>query len=152
MIGQYLITFREVLEVALIISIVLAYLTRTDRSKLSRYVWYGVLSAIFASVIIGIIIWFVYGSLSSTVKVFFEGVAALIAVVVLSLMIFWMAAKGRELKSEVERRVEDISTRGTALGLVSFAFIIVFREGIETVLFLTPFLVTDMIATISGLT
>ena len=67
-------------------------------------------------------------------------------------MIFWMAAKGRELKSEVERRVEDISTRGTALGLVSFAFIIVFREGIETVLFLTPFLVTDMIATISGLT
>jgi high-affinity iron transporter len=152
MIGQYLITFREVLEAALIISIVLAYLTRTDRSKLSRYVWYGVLSAIFASVIIGIIIWFVYGSLSSTVKVFFEGVAALIAVVVLSLMIFWMAAKGRELKSEVERRVEDISTRGTALGLVSFAFIIVFREGIETVLFLTPFLVTDMIATISGLT
>ncbi len=152
MIGQYLITFREVLEAALIISIVLAYLTRTDRSKLSRYVWYGVLSAIFASVIIGAIIWFVYGSLSSTVKVLFEGVTALIAVVVLSLMIFWMAAKGRELKSEVERRVEDISTRGTALGLVSFAFIIVFREGIETVLFLTPFLVTDMIVTISGLT
>jgi high-affinity iron transporter len=152
MIGQYLITFREVLEAALIISIVLAYLTRTDRSKLSRYVWYGVLSAIFASVIIGAIIWFVYGSLSSTVKVLFEGVTALIAVVVLSLMIFWMAVKGRELKSEVERRVEDISTRGTAMGLVSFAFIIVFREGIETVLFLTPFLVTDMIATISGLT
>jgi len=51
----------------------------------------------------------------------------------------------------MEQRVEAIITRGATLGLVSFAFIAVFREGLETVLFLAPFLVTDAAATAIGL-
>jgi len=149
--GQYLIAFREVLEAALITSIVLAYLARTGRKPLSRYVWYGVFSATTISLVIGISIWLTYGTLSKSVQVLFEGVAALIAVVVLSSMIYWMATKGRNLKTEVEKRVETIATRGATLGLVSFAFIAVFREGLETVLFLTPFLVTDSLGTVAGL-
>ncbi len=39
MLGQYLITFREVLEAALITAIILAYLTRTGREHLTPYVW-----------------------------------------------------------------------------------------------------------------
>jgi high-affinity iron transporter len=62
-----------------------------------------------------------------------------------------MATKGKELKAEVERRVESIATRGAALGLISFAFVAVFREGLETVLFLTPFLVEDALGTVAGL-
>ena len=151
MLGQYLITFREVLEAALITSIVLAYLARTGRKSLSRYVWYGVYSATAASVVLGVFIWLVYGTLPKPVQALFEGVAALIAVVVLSSMVYWMATKGKELKAEVERRVEAITTRGATLGLVTFAFIAVFREGLETVLFLTPFLVTDAVATVAGL-
>jgi high-affinity iron transporter len=151
MFAQYLITFREVLEAALITSIVLAYLTRTGRTSLSRYVWYGVCSATLASVVLGTAIWLVYGVLSKPVQALFEGVAALLAVVVLSSMIYWMATKGKALKTEVEREVEAIATRGATLGLLSFAFIAVFREGLETVLFLTPFLVTDTLATVLGL-
>jgi high-affinity iron transporter len=151
MIGQYLITFREVLEAAIITSIVLAYLSRTGRNPLSRYVWYGVISATGASVVLGASIWLVYGTLQKTTQVFFEGVAALIAVVVLSSMIYWMATKGKELKVEVEKRIGAIVTRGATLGLASFAFIAVFREGLETVLFLTPFLVTDALATVTGM-
>lgn len=151
MIGQYLITFREVLEAALIISIVLAYLVRTGRKPLSRYVWYGVFSAIAVSVILGSLIWLVYGTLPENAQALFEGVAALIAVAVLSLMIYWMATKGKELRDEVERQVETFAIRGAALGLVSFAFVAVFREGLETVLFLTPFLVADAWATVVGL-
>src|SRR3972149_1643959 len=142
MLGQYLITFREVLEAALITSIVLAYLARTGRKPLSRYVWYGVISATGASAVLGVSIWLVYGALTKSIQVLFEGVAALIAVVVLSSMIYWMATKGKELKAEVEKRVEAIATRGATLGLASFAFIAVFREGLETVLFLTPFNIT----------
>ncbi|MBM4401457.1 MAG: ferrous iron transporter, partial [Crenarchaeota archaeon] len=71
--------------------------------------------------------------------------------VVLSSMIYWMATKGKELKTEVERRVEAIATRGATWGLISFSFIAVFREGLETTLFLTPFLVTDTLGTITGL-
>ncbi len=151
MIGQYLIAFREVLEAALIISIVLAYLDRTGRKLLSRYVWYGVFSAIVVSVALGSGIWLAYGTLSVDAQALFEGVAALVAVAVLSSMIYWMATKGKELRGEVERQVETIATRGATLGLVSFAFIAVFREGLETVLFLTPFLVADALATVAGL-
>ncbi len=53
MIGQYLITFREVFEAALIISIILSYLIRTGRRLLTRYVWYGVYLAAVASLSIG---------------------------------------------------------------------------------------------------
>jgi len=151
MLGQYLIAFREVLEAALITSIVLAYLARTGRRALSRYVWYGVFSATVASVALGVLIIRVYGGLAESVKPLFEGAAALVAVAVLSSMIYWMATRGKELKAEVEKRVESITTRGAVLGLVSFAFVAVFREGLETVLFLTPFLVTDALATIAGL-
>jgi len=151
MLGQFLIAFREVLEAALVTSIVLAYLSRTGRSSLSRYVWYGVLSAAIASVVLGAAVWFAYGKLSESVQQLFEGVAALIAVVVLTTMIYWMATKGRELRVEVEQRVEAMVTRSATFGLVSFAFVAVFREGLETVLFLTPLLVTDPAATITGL-
>jgi len=148
--GQYLIAFREVLEAALITSIVLAYLARTGRRGLSRYVWYGVLIATAASVVLGGGIFAFYGTLSEAYEQLFEGIAALIAVAVLSTMIYWMATKGKELKTEVEKQVESLTTRGAILGLVSFAFVAVFREGLETVLFLTPFLVTDTVGTVAG--
>jgi len=149
--GQYLITFREVLEAALITSMVLAYLARTRRNPLTRYVWYGVISAIAASIALGATIWWTYGVLPESTQVLFEGIAALIAVAVLSSMIYWMATKGKELRAEVEKKVEILTTRGAVFGLVSFAFVAVFREGLETVLFLTPYLVNDPVATVAGL-
>jgi len=139
MLGQYLITFREAFEAALITAIILAYLIRAGRRHLSRYVWYGVYLAIAASLVLGASIWFVYGTLSKPIQVLFETVAAFTAVAVLSSMVYWMATKGRYIKAEIEQRVEAITTRGAVLGLVSISFIVVFREGLETVLFLTPF-------------
>ncbi len=150
MLGQYLITFREVLEAALITSIVIGYLDRTGRKTLTKYIWYGVISATITSIILGTSILIAYGTLAKPIQALFEGVAALIAVAVLSSMIYWMATKGKKLKSEMEKKIESIATRGATLGLISFAFIAVFREGLETVLFLTPFLVTDMVGTIGG--
>ena len=146
-----MIVFREALEAALITSIVLAYLARTGRGALFRYVWLGVLSAVVASIVLGVSIWLVYGLLSKSVQALFEGVAAFIAVAVLSSMIYWMATRGRELRAKVERQVEVVAARGATLGLISFAFIAVFREGLETVLFLTPFLVADALGTVVGL-
>jgi len=148
--GQFLLAFREALEAALITAMILAYLVRTGRKPLVRYAWYGVYIAVAASFALGVAIWLVYGDLSGPAKALFEGVATLFAVVVLSSMIYWMARKGKELRKEVERRVKDIVTRGATLALISFSFIVVFREGLETVLFLTPFLVDDATGTIIG--
>jgi len=148
--GQFLLVFREALEAALIIAMILAYLARTKRKSLIRYVWYGVYLAVAASFALGIFVWFIYGGLSGPSKTLFEGVAALIAVFVLSSMIYWMAGKGKELRKEVERRVKVLVTRGATFALASFSFIVVFREGLETVLFLTPFLLDDATGTLVG--
>lgn len=80
MLGQYLITFREALEAALITAIVLSYLIRTRRHSLSRYVWYGVYLAIAASLALGAFIWLVYGVLPKTFQLLFEATAAFVAV------------------------------------------------------------------------
>jgi high-affinity iron transporter len=151
MLGQYLITFRKVLEAALITAIILSYLIRTGRRPLTRYVWYGVYLAVAISLGLGASIWLVYGVLPKTVQLLFEATAAFVAVVVLSSMIYWMAVKGRYLKREMEQRIEAIATRDAIIGLVSISLIVVFREGLETVLFLTPFLLEDAAGTIAGL-
>jgi len=150
LIGQFLLTFREALEASLIMAIILAYLNRTGRNPLSRYAWYGVYLATALSLVSGIIVWYVYGSITGSTKALFEGVAAFLAVSVLSYMIYWMGTKGREIRMEVERRVENIVTRGSTFGLIFFSFIVVFREELETVLFLTPFLVEDVTGTLIG--
>ncbi|MDH5449138.1 MAG: FTR1 family protein [Candidatus Bathyarchaeota archaeon] len=150
MIGQFLLAFREALEAALITAMIMAYLARTNRNQLVRYAWYGVSLAVASSLASGTFIWFIYGGLSGAMKALFEGSAALLAVFVLSSMIYWMASKGKELRKEVEKRVKEIVTRGATLALTSFSFIVVFREGLETVLFLTPFLVDDAGGTLVG--
>ena len=149
-VAQYLLTFREVLEAALLTAIILAFLEKTGRERLVRYAWFGVYGATAASFGLGAVIWFAYGTLSDASKVLFEGIAALIAVAVLTSMIYWMAMKGRTIKREVESRVEVAVTQGAMLGLASLTFVLVFREGLETVLFLTPFLVADTSATLLG--
>ena len=112
MLGQYLISFREVLEAALITAILLSYLKRIEKYRLSRYVWYGVYLAISASLILGGFIWFAYGVLPEAFQLLFEAVAAFLAVVVLTSMIYWMAVKGRHIKREMERSIEAIVTKG----------------------------------------
>lgn len=146
MIGQYLITFREVLEAAIIVAIIIAYLRRTERNRQIKDVWTGVGLSMFASIVLGAAILRLYGGLAE--KELFEGIASYIAVIVLTSMIYWMATKGKNLKAEIERKV---SKTINPLALISFTFIVVFREGLETVLFLTPFATQDLGGTLVGL-
>ncbi len=150
MIGAFLLAFREGLEAAIITAIILSYLARTNRNPLGRYVWYGVSLAVTASLVFGTAVLAVYGGLTGPLKPLFEGVTSLFAVLVLSSMIYWMATKGKKLRVEVESRVETIATGGAPLALTSFSFVVVIREGLETVLFLTPFLLRDIVGTLVG--
>lgn len=149
-VAQYLLTFREVLEAALLAAIILAFLAKTGRANLSRYAWYGITLAAVGSVAIGGVVLAIYGALGEATVKLFEGLAAILAVAVLTSMIYWMALKGRHLKREVESRVETAVTQGTMVGLASLTFVLVFREGLETVLFLTPFLGLDPLGTAVG--
>jgi high-affinity iron transporter len=151
MLGQYLITFREALEAALVMAIILSYLVRSRKKSLIRYIWYGLFLAMVASFSLGAFIWFSYRGLPEMYEPLFEGIAKFVAVAVLSTMIYWMAIRGKHIKQEMEERLETITSRGTIIGLVSLGFVVVFREGLETVLFLTPLLVEDSIATGIGM-
>ncbi|MFQ6013629.1 MAG: FTR1 family protein [Thermoplasmata archaeon] len=149
-VAQYLLTFREVLEASLLTAIILSYLVMTGRTRLKRYAWYGVVIAVAVSMVLGVAVWFLYGSLAPASKVLFEGVAALIAVAVLTSMIYWMAVRARTIKARIEGRIEAAVTHGAILGIATVTFVLVFREGLETVLFLTPFMVQDVSGTILG--
>lgn len=111
-----------------------------------RDVWIGVGLSVLASVVLGAIILGLYGGIEE--KELFEGIASYLAVIVLTSMIYWMATKGRNIRAEIERKV---SKAINPLALVGFTFIVVFREGLETVLFLTPFAIQDLGGTLMGL-
>ncbi|WP_461864115.1 FTR1 family iron permease [Thermococcus sp.] len=145
-IGAFLITFREAFEAAIIVAIIVAYLRRTGRANQVKDVWTGVLLSVGLSALLGIGILKFYGGLEE--KELFEGAASYIAVIVLTTMIYWMATKGRNIKAEIESRV---STSIAPLALIGFTFVVVFREGLETVLFLTPFMTQNLTGTLMGL-
>jgi high-affinity iron transporter len=82
----------------------------------------------------------------------FEGIAALLAVVVLTWMLFWMRRQGRAMKGELETSVAAALGRGSALALAGLAFVAVAREGLETVLFMLAIVGSseDVVATMLG--
>ncbi|WP_297435470.1 FTR1 family protein [Thermococcus sp.] len=145
-VGAFLITFREALEAAIIVAIIIAYLRRTNRANQIKDVRIGVILSVGVSVLLGIGILKFYGDLAE--KELFEGIASYLAVIVLTSMIYWMATKGRNIKAEIESKVgKSIAP----LALIGFTFIVVFREGLETVLFLTPFMTQNLTGTLLGL-
>ncbi len=148
--AQLTISLREGFEAALIASIIFAYLHRTNRIVYIKYAWYGILTATASGLFLGYFIFAIYGILPSTVKALFEGVAAFIAVIVLTSIIIWMAKAGKRLKQEIEERIERAITTGAKIGIIAVAFVIVFREALETVLFLIPFVISVPSQTIAG--
>jgi high-affinity iron transporter len=114
-------------------------------------VYLGVVAATVLSVLLGVSILIVYGKLQSPVEEIFEGVAALTATAVLSCMIFWMAKSAKRIRSAVEEKIDFAVSTGQVFGIFVLSFVAVFREGVETVLFLTTLAFTDVGATVAGL-
>jgi high-affinity iron transporter len=135
MISTFVITFRESLEAALVIGIVLAYLVRTGKERYNNVVYLGAVSAVVASAAGAIVFSALAGGLTGAAEQLFEGTAMLIASVLITYMTFWMLRQKRiseELREKVDK---EIDSKGKA-GLFSLVFISVFREGVETVIFL----------------
>lgn len=136
MLGSLLITLREGLEAALIIGIILAYLAKTDNRQSFKPVWVGTALAVLVSLIAGAIIYAIAGEFSGRAEQIFEGSAMLLAVGVLTWMVFWMRKQAVNIKGELQAQIQSALTSGSTIALASIAFIAVVREGIETVLFL----------------
>ena len=151
MVASLLITFREALEAALIIGIIAAYLVKIGRRDLLRYLYLGVGGAVLGSGLLGWLFMAVFGGLSGKGEEVFEGLAALAAAAVLTWMIGWMGRNAWRIKGKFQERVEVSISRGQLFGITALAFVAVFREGAETVLFLGTLALQDPLGTLLGL-
>lgn len=136
MLGALLITLREGLEAALIVGIILAYLTRTANRRAVRSAWLGVAAAVVASLAAGGAIYVTAGEISGPAEPIFEGAATLLAAAVLTWMILWMRRQAVNIKASLQAQIDSALAGGSTFGVALLAFIAVVREGIETVLFL----------------
>ena len=128
-------SLREVLETVLIIGIIASYLAMVNRRDLYRDILYGVLVAIIFSLGMAWVFLTFFTYLAEFQKLF-EGISMLLAAGVLSWMIVWMTRQSRNIRSDIEDKVDKIITNQEKAGISFLVFISVVREGAELILFL----------------
>lgn len=150
LLGSLLIGLREGLEAAIVVSILLAFLVKSERRDALKWVWLGVAAAILMTVGVFLGIQFGENTISGLAAEAVAGAASLIAVVIVTTMVLWMkkAAAGLsgELRGEMSRALE---TGGWAVALL--AFLAVGREGVETALFMVGYAEAETLWPLTGL-
>lgn len=128
MFDALVVTLREGVEAALIVGITLVYLSKIGRPDLRKTVYGALVAAFLASV--GGAVALSYLPITEDT---FEGWVMLAAAVLVIGMIVFMMRTARRLKGEIENKVGSLAGGGSKWGLFAFVFLMVFREGVETV-------------------
>ena len=134
--ATFLIGLREGLEAALVVGILVAYLRRLGRSDALPRLWAGVGLAIALALAIGAVLTFGAYSLTFEAQELIGGLLSLLAVGMVTWMIFWMQKAGRTMKATLEGGLDRALTNGGLWALIAIGFVSVAREGIETTLLL----------------
>jgi high-affinity iron transporter len=133
--ANYLIGLREGLEAALVVSILVAYLVKTDRRDLLPRIWLGVGIAVAVALGFGFALFYGPRGLTFEAQEAIGGSLSIVAVGLVTWMIFWMARAARSLSGELRGQI-DAAAEGSWFALVLVAMLAVGREGLETALFL----------------
>ena len=135
MLPNFLIGLREGLEAGLVVGILVAYLGKIGRRDVLPRLWIGVGAAIGISLATGAILtWGPYG-LSFQGQEILGGLLSILAVGLVTWMVFWMAGHARDLKHDLQTKL-DSAVAGTGFGIILVGFVSVGREGVETALFI----------------
>jgi high-affinity iron transporter len=138
MLVPFLVMLREGVEAALIVGIVAGYLCQTGRGAWVPVVWVGVLLALALSLFVGAGLQFANAEFPQKIQEGVEAVIGLLAVAVLTYMVFWMRNMSRSIKGELHASIDAAfrKSHGQGLALAGVAFLAVAREGLEAVFFL----------------
>ncbi|WP_030932274.1 iron uptake transporter permease EfeU [Streptomyces sp. NRRL S-646] len=134
MFSNYLIGLREGLEASLVVCILIAYLVKTGRRDAIRPIWIGIAIAVLIAMGFGCILEFGSQELTFEAQEALGGSLSVVAVGLVTWMVFWMRRTARHLKSELHGKLDAALAMGTG-ALVATAFLAVGREGLETALF-----------------
>ncbi|GAA4156873.1 iron uptake transporter permease EfeU [Actinomadura keratinilytica] len=135
MFANYLIGLREGLEASLIVCILVAYLVKTGRRDALRPIWAGVAIAVGIALAFGAVLQYGSSTLTFEAQEFLGGTLSIIAVGLVTWMVFWMRRTARHLRAELHGKLDQALVMGTG-ALVVTAFLAVGREGLETALFI----------------
>jgi high-affinity iron transporter len=136
-VGSLVIILREGFEAIIIVGAIIAYLLKRGDKKNVRAVYWGCLIALASSVVLAWLLNAVISSVQGQGQEIIEGVTMLIAVAVLFYVSNWMVSKAEaeSWTGYIQGKVETSLSRGSAFSLAFAAFLAVFREGAETILF-----------------
>ncbi|MGC8710837.1 MAG: FTR1 family iron permease [Leptodesmis sp.] len=141
----FVITLREGVEAALVVGIVLAYLSRAGQSRLNSWVYGGIAAGLGASTLVGMVFVLVFqtvGAANQTyapvIKPLLQSLFSVVAIALLSWMLIWMTQQSRQLKGELEGAISTTlkSDSRAGWGIFGLIFFAVLREGFETVVFI----------------
>jgi FTR1 family protein len=131
MLEAFIVTLREGVEAALIVGITLAYLSKINRPDLRKSVYAALVAAFLGSIGVAVAL-----SRLRWNEDVFEGWIMLVAAFFVVTMVIFMMRTGRKLKGEIEGKVSSLAIESSRFGLFAFIFLMVLREGVETVLIL----------------
>jgi high-affinity iron transporter len=132
MLQAFIVALREGVEAALIVGITLAYLSKIGRNELRKTVYAALGAAFLGSIAVAVVI-----SRTHLNEDVFEGWIMLVAAFFVITMVIFMMKTGRKLKGEIEGKVGLLAGNDAWFGLFIFVFLMVLREGAETVLILS---------------
>lgn len=142
---ELIIIFREVLEASLIIGILYTYLKKSNNDDSIKMLWGGVGVAIFISIIASILFQMIAGGFEGSASKIFEGIVMIVASIVLTTMIIWMA-QNKNISEDLKNKAKESLSSGLKYGIFTLAFVAVFREGVEIILFLYAIGIKDGIS------
>jgi high-affinity iron transporter len=140
-----LIMLREGFEAALVVAIIYSYIQRIDRRDLVTPMWQGMAAAAALSVGVGIVVHLTVERLEGEARLLAFAAVSMLAVVVLTWMIFWMRSQAHRIKGELQGSVDQAIAAGgdVRLAVLTVAFLAVAREGLEAALFLIAAATTE---------
>src|SRR5262249_36325777 len=135
MLPTFVIGLREGLEASLIVGIIAAFVRR-ERPGAMGYLWAGVALAVGLCTAAGVALHIAEQALPQRQQEGLETVVGLLAVAMVTYMVWWMRRHSRELKGDLEGKAAGALATGGTWTLIAMAFLAVLREGLETVVFL----------------